>query len=231
MTELELRSHFVDTARSYYGAGEGSAKHLEILGIYNGQDKLPRGYKMTVNDAWCAAFVSAMAVKCGLTEILPTECSCLKMIELHKALGTWQEYDGHAPEPGDLILYDWDDGGLGDCSGSPDHIGIVVRVTGGTIRVIEGNLNNSVWHRDIQVDSRHIRGFCVPDFAKLADGAAVKSAFADVVPDAWYAESVERARELGLMVGISDTEFGVGQPVTREQLATVAVRLYEKLSE
>ena len=55
------------------------------------------------------------------------------------------------------------------------------------------------------------------------------SRFKDVRDSAWYAKEVERAAELGLMVGISENEFGVGQPVTREQLATVAVRLYEKI--
>ena len=169
MTELELRTHFVDTARSYYGAEKGSAKHLEILDIYNSQDKLPRGYRMTVNDSWCAAFVSAMALKCGLTDIIPTECSCNKMIGLHKALGTWMENDAYVPKPGDLILYDWDDSGRGDNTGSPDHIGIVVRITDGVIRVIEGNLHSSVWHRDIKVDGKAIRGYCVPDFGKMAD--------------------------------------------------------------
>ena len=39
------------------------------------------------------------------------------------------------------------------------------------------------------------------------------------------------AAELGLMAGIAEDEFGVGQPVTREQLATVVVKLYEILSK
>lgn len=230
MTELELRNLFVDTARSYYGAEKGSTKHLEILDIYNGQDKLPRGYRMTVNDPWCATFVSAMAIKCGLTDIIPTECSCSKMIELHKALGTWQEADDHVPEPGDLILYDWDDNGQGDNTGSPDHIGIVVRVTSGLIRVIEGNLNNSVWHRDIKVDGQKIRGYCVPNFAKQAEKEPVKK-FKDVPENAWYTEAVERCAELGLMVGVAEDTFGVGDPVTREQLAAVMVRLHDLLKK
>ena len=183
---------------------------------------------MTVNDPWCATFVSAMAIKCGLTDIIPTECSCSKIIELHKAMGTWQEADDHVPEPGDLILYDWDDNGKGDNTGSPDHIGIVVRVTSGLIRVIEGNLYSSVWHRDIKVDGMKIRGYCVPDFGKLAEK---ERRFKDVPADAWYADAVEKCAELGLMNGVSDTCFGVGQKVTREQLAAVLIRLKEKMSD
>ena len=124
MDELVLRTIFVDTARSYYGAEKGSAKHQEILDIYNSQDKLPRGYRMTGKDPWCATFVSAIAIKCGLTEIIPAECSCTRMIELHKALGTWQELDNYTPQPGDLLLYDWEDSGKGDNTGEADHIGI-----------------------------------------------------------------------------------------------------------
>ena len=232
MTELELRTLFVDTARSYYGAEKGSDKHLEILSIYNGQEKLPRGYRMTVNDPWCATFVSAMAVKCALTDIIPTECSCSRMIQLHKALGTWVEKDSYTPEPGDLIIYDWDDNGQGDCTGDPDHIGIVVRVTDGVIRVIEGNLHSSVWHRDIKVDGKSIRGYCCPNFAALARKEDDDmSKFKDVSEGKYYTEAVDKAAELGLMVGLSEDEFGVGQSVTREQLAAVAVKMYELLSK
>lgn len=230
MTEMELRTHFVDITRSYYGAEKGSAKHLEILDIYNGQEKLPRGHKMTVQEPWCATFVSAMAIKCGLTDIIPTECSCSKMIELHKALGTWQEFDDHVPQPGDLLIYDWEDSGKGDNTGDPDHIGIVARVNSGIIRVIEGNMYNSVWHRDMKVDGPKIRGYCCPDFAAKAEKEdSDMSKFKDVPDGKWYTKPIEKAAELGLMAGISETEFGLGQPVTREQLATVVVKLYEKL--
>lgn len=232
MNELELRNLFVDTARSYYGAEKGSAKHLEILDIYNSHDPLARGYKVTVNDAWCATFVSAMAIKCGLTDIVPTECSCSRMIQLHKGLGTWVEADNYIPEPGDLILYDWDDNGSGDNTGDPDHIGIVVRVTDGVIRVIEGNMYSAVWHRDIKVDGKSIRGYCVPDFAAKAGKEEIDmSKFKDVKDGSWYEEAVDYCAEHGLMVGLSDDEFGVGQPVTREQLAAVAMRLHELLSK
>lgn len=232
MTEPELRTHFVDTARSYYGAEKGSAGHLELLNIYNSQKNLPRGYKMTADDSWCAMFVSAVAVKCGLTEIMPTECSCDQMIRLHKEKGTWVESDAYVPKPGDLILYDWDDSGKGDNTNSPDHIGIVVRITDGVIRVIEGNLSNAVWHRDIKVDGKTIRGYCVPEFAAMADGEVeLMGKFKDVSDGKYYTEAVEKAAELGLMNGVAEDKFGVGEPVTREQLATVMVRLYEILKK
>ena len=55
--------------------------------------------------------------------------------------------------------------------------------------------------------------------------------FKNVPADAWHADAVEKCAELGLMVGVAEDKFGVGEPVTREQLATVMVRLYEALKE
>ena len=172
MTESGLRTLFVDTARSFYGITAGSEKHREILDTYNGHQPIARGYKMTERDPWCATFVSAVAILCKLTEIIPTECSCSRMIALHQALGTWHEADDLDPQPGDLLIYDWEDSGIGDNRGDPDHIGIVVRVTKGVIRVIEGNMGNKVWHRDIAVNGRTIRGYCRPDFARAAAALA-----------------------------------------------------------
>ena len=47
----------------------------------------------------------------------------------------------------------------------------------------------------------------------------------------WSEKEIDRARELGLMLGKSDTTFAPTEIVTREQLAVVAVRLYDKLKE
>ena len=47
----------------------------------------------------------------------------------------------------------------------------------------------------------------------------------------WSEKDIDRARELGLMLGVSDTEFGPTGTISREQLAVVVVRLYDKLKE
>lgn len=226
MTEMELRQHFVDTARRYYGAVEGGTDHAALLAAYNNHNPLPRGYTMKPTDAWCAAFVSAISILCGLTEIIPAECSCNVMLEQHKALGSWYEADDLDPQPGDLLIYDWDDNGVGDCTNSPDHIGIVVRVTKGIIRVIEGNMNNKVWHRDIEVNGRYIRGYCRPNFAKLAEKEpATLPSFTDVPANTWYAEAVAKVVDAGLMVGKGNGIFDPDAPVTRAELATVLARM------
>ena len=92
---------------------------------------------MTVNDAWCATAVSAAFIACGLTSIFPcVECSCNNMITKAKNAGIWIENDAYIPKVGDVILYDWQDNGVGDNMGSADHVGIVYSVSGNSFVVI-----------------------------------------------------------------------------------------------
>lgn len=168
MTENELRQKYVKTAIGYIGVAEYTAGHKEILAWYNKQDPLPRGVKMVESYDWCAAFDTAMAVKAGIIDIVPGECSCNRQISLWKSIGRWQENDAYIPEPGDLIYYDWQDSGKGDNVGEADHVGIVVSVSGNRIKVIEGNKGDKVAYRTLSVNGRYIRGYGLPDFASKA---------------------------------------------------------------
>ena len=159
-----MRQTIVNTAVSYLGCKESDGSHRKIIDIYNSHKPLARGYAVTYTDAWCAAFVSAMAIKCGLTHIIPTECGCGEMIKLFKNLGSWEENDAYKPEPGDIIFYDWQDNGKGDNTGGSDHVGIVEKVVGSTITIIEGNYSNSVKRRTLQVNGVTIRGYGVPKY-------------------------------------------------------------------
>lgn len=149
----------------YKGIAEGSEQHKAILKVFNDSGLCTR-YKMTVNDAWCATSVSSAFIASGLTGIFPcVECSCENMINLAINAGIWVENDAYVPDVGDVILYDWDDNGVGDCTGWSDHVGIVVSCDGSTIRVIEGNKSNTVGYRDIAVNGKCIRGFITPHYA------------------------------------------------------------------
>lgn len=169
MTETELRQKVVDTASAWLGTQEGTARHSEMLAIYNAQSPLPRGTRMLSTWPWCAAFVSTVSLQLGLRDIMPTECGCPSMIRLYQDIGRWIEDDAYAPSPGDVIFYDWQDSGIGDNVGQSDHVGIVVACTNGTITIIEGNCDNAVKLRQIAVNDRFIRGYGVPDFASKAD--------------------------------------------------------------
>ena len=54
--------------------------------------------------------------------------------------------------------------------------------------------------------------------------------FDDVVSDSWYAPYVTAARTLGIANGISETKFGVGMNITRQDMAVLLERLIKKVS-
>lgn len=163
---MSTANKVLEQARAWLGRKESDGSHKAIIDVYNAQKKLPQGYKVKYTDAWCATFVSAVAIKSGCTDIIPCECSCPRQIELFKKLGTWVEDDARIPEPGDIIYYDWDDNGKGDNKGNSDHVGIVEKAEKGKITVIEGNYSNAVKRRTLEVDGKYIRGYGVPNYGK-----------------------------------------------------------------
>lgn len=176
MTERELRQKPVNYLAKYEGIREGSAEHKAILATFNNSGLCSR-YKMTTNDAWCATAVSAAFIASGLADLFPcVECSCGNVITLAKKAGIWVEDDAYVPDTGDAILYDWQDSGAGDNTGWPDHIGLVVSASGGKIRIIEGNISDTVGYRTINVNGRYIRGFITPKFSKKATAAPTPAA-------------------------------------------------------
>lgn len=154
----------INLAQSWIGKNEKDGSFKEIIDIYNNHKPRARGYKVKYTDSWCATFISALSIKCAATDIIPTECSCQKMIALFQKLGVWVENENRTPNPGDIIFYDWGDSGKGDNKGWSDHVGIVELVSGDTITVIEGNYSDSVKRRIIKVNDKYIRGYAVPKY-------------------------------------------------------------------
>lgn len=154
----------IKQAKKWIGKKESDNSHREIIDLYNSHKPLARNYKVKYTDSWCATFVSSVSIKLGYTDIIPTECSCEKMISLFKSLGVWKENENRTPKQGDIIFYDWEDSGKGDNKGWSDHVGIVEKVTNGKITVIEGNINNKVGRRTISVNAKGIRGYALPKY-------------------------------------------------------------------
>ena len=134
--------------------------HSNAIKIYNNQKVLPRGYKMSMSNPWCCAWASAVLIKAGVK--INSECSCNELIKLNKDI--WVEDDNFHPQIADLVLYDWQDTGVGDNKGSADHVGIVYEINSTGFKVIEGNMSNKVGYRTLKYNGKYIRGFITPHY-------------------------------------------------------------------
>ena len=155
----------LNVARGWLGLGEADGSFKEILNVYNSHKPLARGYAIKVTDEWCDAFASAVAIKANAVDLIGTEVGCEKHIAIFKKLGIWIEDGTVTPEPGDLILFNWDDTTQPN-NGSADHIGYVEEVRDGKIICIEGNKGRKVDRRTINIGWGKIRGFARPKYAK-----------------------------------------------------------------
>lgn len=165
------RSEIVKTAKTFDGAVKGSAAHHKIVDLFN-QVK-PDGYTAGYNDHWCAEYVSAVFIKALGPVAAKKNCpflsaSCGRMQQKAAAAGIWEERDNYKPDPGDIVLYDWDDSGAGNNHGWPDHVGIVISASSKHFYVIEGNMGSRsiVGYRELAINNRFIRGFILPKYDK-----------------------------------------------------------------
>lgn len=173
--KMITRLTIIAKARTLIGLNEADGSHRTIINVYNAHKPLARGYSVKYTDAWCATFVSAVFIMCEAEDLIPLECGCQEMIELAKKQGIWIEDDSYIPSTSDIIMYDWQDSGKGDCTGYADHVGIVEAVNDNVICVIEGNKDDSVSRRYIPVNSKTIRGYIVPKYADIPAVASLSA--------------------------------------------------------
>ncbi len=121
--------------------------------------------------AWCAMTVSRALIEAGFgtaeaIDIAPLKTTTAKgwaycpYIEADfRDAGRWHDVGTGDPQPGDLVLYDWD----GD--GWADHVGMLCEVAGdGTLWVYEGNTDEGVLR--LKHRSRaYVRGFARPPYS------------------------------------------------------------------
>ena len=165
--KVRSRQAVVDLICSWEGLNEADGSYKKIVDIYNSYTgSFPRGVKMQYGWAWCACTWSATAIKLGYTDIMPIEIGCEELINRAKKMGCWVEADGYVANIGDAVLYDWNDNGVGNCTGYADHIGIIIEVnkSQGYFIVMEGNYKDSVRRRKLSINGRYIRGFVTPKY-------------------------------------------------------------------
>jgi GH25 family lysozyme M1 (1,4-beta-N-acetylmuramidase) len=155
-------------AKGYLGTYQGDSKHHEIIDTYNAQNNLPNGYRVTYYDSWCDTFVSTIFLKANAVDLIGgTECGVERHVQIFKKKGIWEEDGTITPEPGDIIVYNWDDNTQPN-DGFADHIGFVYEVNGNNIVTLEGNASSQVKFCNVKVGSGNIRGYAKPRYDKAS---------------------------------------------------------------
>lgn len=156
----------VAIAVKYVGAWQYGTVHKAMIDRYNAILPRPSDYKMTYDDAWCDAFVTAVADEAGVSALTGRECGVERHIKLMRSLGIW--LGRVRPAVGDLVAFDWDGGGFAD------HIGWVAEVSGERFRTVEGNSNGKVAQHWFAWEDWRIKGFGRPKYSTgVANGSVV----------------------------------------------------------
>lgn len=151
---------YINQLQSWLGYNEADGTDDIIIKTYNSQR--PSGsYKMSMDDPWCHATISAAAYKVGISgTIIPNTCYCPDGIDWFKSKGQWvgRNSSKYNPIRGDIIYYDW--GG----DGESDHVGATVSKDGNTLQVLEGNKSDKCCYRYIDQYDSCIMGYGRPDY-------------------------------------------------------------------
>lgn len=158
----------IKTMAGWVGLDRASGTHKVIIDTYNAYTPRARGYKVTYQDEYCDTTVSAAFIKNNAVSLIGgTECGVEEHIKIFKKAGIWLEDGSITPKPGDIITYNWDTSKQPN-DGYADHIGVVEKVNGSTITVIEGNMSGKVGRRNISVGWGYIRGYARPKYSEAA---------------------------------------------------------------
>jgi len=135
------------------------------LGVREGaNNSVNRPYN--INDEWCASFASYAWDKAGYD---------VEWTNKNHVPSIWNDANqmglartaGESAQPGDMIIFDWEQ------DGTPDHVGIVEKVDGGQVTTIEGNTNDGsggdgVYRKQYASGSSEVVGFVKPPEQSIA---------------------------------------------------------------
>ncbi|WLW38577.1 endolysin [Streptomyces phage Verabelle] len=175
---MSLTQKVIDIASGEVGYHEGK----NSSGHWNNKEKYAAqvpGLAWADYQAWCATFVSWVALKAGAAELYPRTASCSAGVAWFRKIGRFSEY----PAVGAQVFYG---------SGGGTHTGIVISYDANTITTIEGNTNDNgsaegdgVYRKVRQRRSDFVYGYGYPKFPegiKSADPAYKNQAPAPAKP-------------------------------------------------
>jgi hypothetical protein len=123
MADKGTAAKMVEVALAEEGYAEGPKDNETKYGAFTKANFLP----------WCGSFVMWCAKEAGVK--VPNTVSTMAGAAAFKKLGTWTDAAVAKPEPGDIVYFDFMDGGA-----PIEHVGIVVKDNGdGTVTTMEGN--------------------------------------------------------------------------------------------
>ena len=233
MTEREARLDFAVECLKFTGIKEGGPEHASGIEDYNRIDPLPRGYRMTVKDPWCAAYLCGTAWRLGYRN-WNFECSCSRLQEMAKADGIWRDRS-YIPQVGDWVVFD-----LSKPWGKGDHIGVVTGTDGKKEYSCEGNFSDSVKNRlDLKVGDERICGYICNDFMELVDNSNFVDGdrpnipieipeieeeqdmkiynTVDEMPE-WAQEGVQELVDVHIIEGVGDGQLGMNEKDVRHAM-------------
>ncbi|MGN0519056.1 MAG: CHAP domain-containing protein, partial [Acutalibacteraceae bacterium] len=163
-----------DTSAPTTPSGRGADDIVAVAKTQVGKSGRPNDYTRwygpiggSYSYAWCATFTSWCANQAGISKsVIPPECSCSRMVDAFKKLGSDIIKDpSYNPVKGDIIFFDT------SASGIYNHVGIVVSYdkNTGAITTIEGNTS----------DTNHANGDTVAQKTRYRKSSGISvSAFA-----------------------------------------------------
>ena len=190
----------INIYRGWLGWSEANGKYRQIIDIYNSHKPLARGYRVQYSDPWCDATVSAAFITAGDVSIIGgTECGVYDHVILFKRAGIWR--GKQKPIAGDIIVFDWQQDGVGD------HIGIVEKIDGDTVTTLEGNYKDSVARRVIGWNDHTILGYARPKYG--TDSKDVTASESADKFDPKIAGTYEAKSKANMRDGASSSTFDV----------------------
>lgn len=159
--------NYIANCKKYLGYGESNGSHKKIIDIFN-SSKL-KSFSVSYDDAWCAAFISAMAIETNMDKLIPISANCDEMYKKGVIMGIAITKDKWIPKIGDIVFYDW------NLNGELDHVGAVESINGINIHAIEGNKNDSVSYRNINYKNGTITKILRPRYETEEKNPTYKS--------------------------------------------------------
>lgn len=158
MTVEEAKKKLVEVAKSQVGYHEGANNYNK----YAEDPRITKLYGWDVqNQPWCCTFVNWCFLDAfgdiGAKMTYGGSAACANQASLYRAHQAFKS----TPELGDQIFF-YSGGGI-------NHTGIVVEVSGNTIRTVEGNYSDKVSQCTYTVGSSKIAGYGRPDWYLVSE--------------------------------------------------------------